>query len=135
MISKLPAMAGTTRFISHIVAVAILMPRLFTLNNSSNFRLTLPRRPNSAMAKVGMIASTKKITLTAQQQYHHAMSTSNKRKSKKYCTMKTIYLTAERDNNFKSIVARISSKELTSQPYRLLFCNRSTNLASNDRRK
>ncbi len=114
-INKLPAIAGTTRLISQMVAVVMLIPRLFALNNSSNFRLTLPRRPNSAMAKVGMIASTKKITLTAPNDCHHPISTSNKRKSKKYCMINTIYLIAERDNNFKSKVARTSFKELTTQ--------------------
>jgi hypothetical protein len=98
-----------------IVAVVILIPRLFVLNNPINFKLTLPRRPNSAIAKVGMIASTKKITLTAEKHCHHPVFTSNKRKSKKYCATNTIYRIAERDNNFKSKVACMFFKELISQ--------------------
>ena len=104
-ISKLPAIAGITKFISQMVAVVKLIPRLFALNNPNNFKLTLPRIPNSAIAKVGMIASTKKTTLIPQKHDHHPILTSNKRKSKKYCIANTRYRIAERDNNFKSKVA------------------------------
>jgi hypothetical protein len=65
-----------------IVAVVILIPRLFPLNNSNYLQAYLPRTPNSAIAKVGMIASTKKITLTAQKHCHHPISTSNNEKVK-----------------------------------------------------
>ena len=112
--NKLPATAGRIKLTSQIVAAVILIPKLFALNNPKNFKLTFPLSPNSAMAKVGMIASTKKTTLTAQNDCHHPICTPNKRKSKKYCTANTMYLIAERDNNFKSKVARNVLKELTT---------------------
>ena len=65
-ISKLPIIAGMIRLINQTVMDVIQIPRLLTLKSPSSLILTSPRRPMSAMAKLGITASTRNDTLTAQ---------------------------------------------------------------------
>ena len=105
-------MAGITRLITQIQAVVIPMPAWLVENEPSRYKLIPPLKPNSAIVKLGIMASTKNITLITANVFHQFISTSNKRKSRKYCIMKIIYLAAERDSNLKANVAFNSLKLL-----------------------
>ena len=83
-INKLPATAGITKLMNQIVAVANPIPRLFALNTLSSCKLTSPRNPNSAIAKLGIMASTRKMTLTAAKLFTQSTCTLNSLKTKKY---------------------------------------------------
>lgn len=75
-------MAGMIRLISQMPAVAKIIPAELLLNKPVSNKPILPLNPNSAMAKVGITAMTKKDTLTDQKPCHHKTCTSKKRNSR-----------------------------------------------------
>ena len=101
-INKLPAKAGTTKLISHIVVAVNRIPIVLVLKTPNRKILIFPLTPNSANAIVGITAKTRNITVINQKAFHHTISTLNTCSNKRYCTTNTIYLKNEINKTFIS---------------------------------
>ena len=71
MINILPTTAGIKRLINQMPNVVLIIPIVFVLYNASNSVLNLPLIPRSAMANVGMIASTRNNMVIIQNPWNH----------------------------------------------------------------
>lgn len=105
--------AGMKRFISQIPNTTVNIPIvLILLPYENNVLAIVPLIPNSAMAKVGMMASIQNITVVNQKPDQKLLSTCNNCSIKMYCKTKTMYLKKDKESNLNKIFASNVSNTL-----------------------
>jgi hypothetical protein len=94
----LPTNAGSIKLMNQTVTDVNVIPKLFAEINRINCNVISPLTPTSTNAIVGTIARAKKTMLMIQKAVATGTFTSNKRKTKMYCIIKTQYLMNERSS-------------------------------------